>query len=119
MVNKCKEMEKQYTGNNCTRHLVQPYLLSSPDELNILADAMEKLGLQYTTHIINCHFHHKGFNAVCKSIINLSFLRIQPKRIRIQKNQQGAKNEGKWKEATQHKTKQWLIMLNQLTEDKE
>ena len=47
MVNKCKEMEQEYTGNNCTRHLVQPYLLSRMDELNILADAMEnKLGFR-------------------------------------------------------------------------
>ena len=42
VVNKCKEMEQEYTGNNCTRHLGQPYLLSNPDELNILADAMKK-----------------------------------------------------------------------------
>ena len=35
-------MEQDYTGNNCTRHLGQPYLLSNPDELNILADAIEK-----------------------------------------------------------------------------
>ena len=34
-------MEQEYTGNNFTRHLVQPYLLSNPCELNILADAME------------------------------------------------------------------------------
>ena len=42
MVNRCKEMEQEYTGNNCTRNLGQPYLLSNPDELNIIADAMEK-----------------------------------------------------------------------------
>ena len=35
-------MEQEYTGNNCTRHLGQPYLLSNPDQLNIIADAMEK-----------------------------------------------------------------------------
>ena len=29
MVNKCKEMEQQYTGNICTRHLNPPYLLSN------------------------------------------------------------------------------------------
>ena len=46
MVNKCKEMEQEYTRNNCTRNLVQPYLLSNLDEFNILSDAMEnKLGL--------------------------------------------------------------------------
>ena len=100
MVKKCKEMEQEYTGKNCTRHLGQPYLLSNPDELNILADAMEnKLGLHYTTHLINYHFHHKGFNSVCKSPVNLDFLRLQPKRTRIQKIQQGNKDEGKWKEA--------------------
>ena len=38
MVNKCKEMEQEYTGNNDTRNLNQPYLLSNLDELNILAD---------------------------------------------------------------------------------
>ena len=35
-------MEKEYTGNNCTRHFGQPYLLSDADELNILSDLMEK-----------------------------------------------------------------------------
>ena len=42
MVNRCKEMEQEYTVNNCTRHLGQPYCLSNLDELNILADAMKK-----------------------------------------------------------------------------
>ena len=42
MVNKCKEMEQEYTVNNETRNLNPPYLLSNLDELNILADAMEK-----------------------------------------------------------------------------
>ena len=86
MVNKCKEMEQEYTGNNCTRHLGQPYLLSNPDELNIIADAMEnRLGINYTTHLINCHHHQNGFDAVCKSTVNPAFLRLQPKRTRIQK----------------------------------
>ena len=49
MVNKCNEMDQEYTGNNCTRHLNPSYLLSNLDELNILADEMEnKLGLRYT-----------------------------------------------------------------------
>ena len=112
-------MEQDYTENNCTRHLGQPYLLSNTDELNILADAMEnKLCLHYTTHIINCHLHHKGFNAVHKSTVNIAFLILQPKRIRIQKIQQGTNNDGKWKEAIKHQTKQWLIILNRIPEDK-
>ena len=46
MVNRCKEMEQEYTGKYCTRHFGQPYLLSNPDELNILADAIgKKFGL--------------------------------------------------------------------------
>ena len=84
MVNKCKVMEQEHTGNDCTRRLGQPYLLSDPDELNILSDAMEKnFGLCYTTHLVNCHRHHKGFNAVCKSAVNIAFLRLQPKRTRM------------------------------------
>ena len=60
-----------------------------------------KLGLRYTIHIINCHRRHEGFNAVCKYTINLASFRLQPKRIRIKKIQQGTKNEGRRKEARQ------------------
>ena len=52
----------------------------------------KKLSLRYTTHLINCHHHHKGFNAVCNSAVNIAFLILQPKRTRIQKIQQGTKN---------------------------
>ena len=69
---------------------------------------------RYTTHLINFHRHHKYFNSVCKSTVNLAFLRLQSKITRIQKIQQGTKNEGKCKEARQHQTKQLLMMLNQL-----
>ena len=114
-------MKQEYTGNNnVTKHLNPPYLVSNLDEINILADSMEhRLGLRYTTKLINCYCHHNGFDAVCRSTVSLSFLRLQPKITRIQKIQQGTKNEGKWKEARQHQTKQWLIVLNRLTEDKE
>ena len=113
-------MEQEYTGNNSTKRLNPPYLLSNLDELNILVDSMENiLGLRYTTHLINCHRHLNSFDAVCKSTVNLAFLRLQSKITRIQKIQQGTKNEGKWKEARQRQTKQWLIMLNLLPEDKE
>ena len=68
------------------------------DELNILADSMEKrLGLSYTTQIINCHRYQNGVDAVCRSTVNLAFLRLQPKITRIQKIQQGTKNEGSGK----------------------
>ena len=33
MVNKCKEMNQEYTGNNCTSNLNQPYLLSNPSKI--------------------------------------------------------------------------------------
>ena len=114
-------MEQEYTGNNnVTRHLNPPYLLSNLDELNILADFMEnRLGISYRTQLINCHCYRNGFDAVCRSTVNLSFLIIAPKITRIQKIQQGTKNEGKWKEAGQQRTKQWLIMINRLPEDKE
>ena len=85
MVNTCKEMEQEHTGNNnVTQHLNPPYLLSNLDELNILADSMEKiLGICYTTQLVNFHRHQNGFYTVCKSTVNLDFLRLQPKIIRI------------------------------------
>ena len=105
MVNKCKEMKQEYTGNNnVTRHLNPPYLLSILDELNILADSMEnRLGLSYKTKLINCHCYRNGFDAVCRSTVNLAFLRLQHKITRIWKIQQGTKNEGKWEKPRQRK----------------
>ena len=101
-------MEQESTGNNDTRNLNPPYLLSNLDELNILTYLMEnRLGLRYTTHIINCRRYRKGFNAVCKSTVNLAFLILQPNITIIQKIQQSTKNEGKWKEARQRQTKKF------------
>ena len=114
-------MEQEYIGNiNVTRNLNPSYLLSNLYELNILEDLMEsRLGLSYTTELINFHRYWNGFDAVRKSTVNISFLKLQPKITRIKKIQQGTKNEGRWKEARQRQTKQWLIMLNRLPEDKE
>ena len=81
-------MEQEYTGNNCTMHLNPPYLLSNLDELNLLADSMEnRLGLRYKTLLVNYHRHQKGFDAVCKSTVNIAFLRLQTKITRTQKIQ--------------------------------
>ena len=93
-------MEQQYTGNNYVRrHLNPPYLVLNLDEINILADSMEnRLGLTYTTKLINFHRHQNDFDAVCRTTVNLAFLRLTPKITRIQKIQQGTKNEGEWKE---------------------
>ena len=75
MVNKCKEMDQEYTGNNnVTRHLNPPYPLSNLDELNILADSIEnKLGISYTTQLINCNCYRNGFDAVFRYTVNLAF----------------------------------------------
>ena len=90
------------------------------DEINILADSMEnRLGISDTTQLINCHRYRNGFDAVCKSTVDIASLRLQPEITRIKKIQQGTKNEGKRKEARQLQTKKWLIMLNRLPEDKE
>ena len=95
-----KEHGIWYTGKNITKHFGQPYLLIILDEFNILADAMEThIGLRYTTHLINCHRHNKYFNSVCNCTVDLEFLRLQPKRTKMQNIQQGMKNEGKRKEA--------------------
>ena len=77
-----------------------------------------RLGLRYTTLLINCHRHTCGNNSVSRSTVNLTFRRLQPKITKIQKIQQGTKNEGKYKEARYPQLKQWFIMLNILPEEK-
>ena len=77
-----------------------------------------RLGLRYTTLLINCHRQTKGDNAVFRSTVNLAYKRLQPKISRIQRVQQGTKNEGNWKEARHLQVKQWLIILNRIPEEK-
>ena len=90
----------KYTGNNETKNNGSPYLISSSYEINMIANSMERsLGLRYTTLLINFHCQKKGDNTVCRSTVNLAYTRLQPRITKIQKIQQGTKNEGKWKEA--------------------
>ena len=100
-------MKQEYTGNNnLTRHLNPPYLVSNVDEINLLANSMEnRPDITYTAKLINCRRHQNGVDSVCRSTVNIAFLRLSPKITRIQKIQQGTKNEGKWKEAIQSQTK--------------
>ena len=108
-------MKQEYTGNNnITRHLNPPYLVSNFDELNILADLMEnRLGLTYTTELINCHSYRNSFDAVCRSTVNISLLGLQPKITRIQKIQQRVRRiRVSGKKNNNAQTKQWLITLN-------
>ena len=73
MVSKCKQMKTEYTGNN--------YNLS------------RHFNPSYLVSNVN----------ICRSTVNLAFSRLASKITRIQKIQQGTKNEGKWKEARQRK----------------
>ena len=115
MINSCQDMGVKYAGKNVTKHFGKSYLLNNSDELNILADVMEnRIGLCYNTHMINCNCHQVGFNVLCKSTVNIAFLRIQPRRTKIQKIQQDTKNEGKRKETRRIQPKQWLVILNRL-----
>ena len=90
----------KYTGKNVTKKHGRPYFLSSSYEINLLSNSMEnRLGLRYTTLLINFHRHTHGDKAVSRSTVNLDFGRLQPKITKIEKIQQGTKNKGKWKEA--------------------
>ena len=95
----CIEKGVKYTGENVTKKHGRPYLLSYSSEINLPANSMQnRLGLRYTTLLINCHRQTHGENSVSKSTVNLSFRRLQPKITKIQKIQQGMKNVGKRKE---------------------
>ena len=116
----CIEQGVKYTGGNVTKHYGVSYLLSFSSEINLLANSMKnRLGLRYTTLLINCHSHTHGDNAVSMSTVNLVFRRLQHKITKIEKIQQRVKNEGKWKEARYQKVKQWLITLNRTPEEED
>ena len=48
---------------------------------------------------MNYHSQTQGENSVSRSTVNLDFRRLLPKITKIQKIQQGTRNEGKRKEA--------------------
>ena len=74
----------------------------------------KRLGICYTTLLISCNRQTHGDNEVIRSTVNLAFRRLKPKITKIQKIQQGTKNEGNRKEARYRQVKQWLIMLDRL-----
>ena len=85
--------EGEVYGKECKKKHCRPYLLSSSSEINIIANSMGKrLGLRYTTLLVNFHRQTHGDNAVCRSTVNLAFRRLQPKITKIQKIQQATKN---------------------------
>ena len=56
----------KYTGKNVTKKNDRPYLISSSSEINIIANSVGKrLGLRYTTLLINFHRQTHGDNAEC------------------------------------------------------
>ena len=116
----CNENGVKYTEKNLTKKHGRPYLLSYSSGTNLLANSMEnRIGLRYTTLLVNCHRQTHGDNAVSKSTVNLAFRRLQPKITKIEKIQQGTKNEVKWKETSYRQVKQWLIVLDRLPEEKD
>ena len=85
----------------------------------MLANSMKnRLVLRYTMLLINFHRQTHGDNAISSSTVNLAFRILQHKITKIQKIQQGTKNEGKCKDSRYRQVNQWLIMLNILPEDK-
>ena len=76
----CIEQGVKYAGINVTKKHGRPFLLSSSYEINLLVNSMQnRLGLRYTTLIINFRLHTHGDNAVSRSTVNLAFRRLQPK----------------------------------------
>ena len=50
-----------------------------------------RLGLRYTTLLINCHRYTNGENAVCRYTVDLAYKRLQPRITKVQKMHQCTK----------------------------
>ena len=92
------EQGVKYTGRNLSKNHGRPHLLSYSYEINMLLNSMKNcLGLCYKTPLINCPRHTHGDYSGSSSTINLVFRRLQHKITKIQRINQGIKNEGNWK----------------------
>ena len=68
----CIDLGVKYTGRNVTKNHGRPNLLSSSYEINLLVDSMKnRLGIHYTTLLINFHRQTHGDNAASRSTVNL------------------------------------------------
>ena len=62
----CIEKGVHYTGK-ITKNTDRPYPLKYSNELNILYNCTEeRLGIPYTTSLINFHRKTQGFDAACE-----------------------------------------------------
>ena len=96
----CIDQGIKNTGRNETGKDDKTHLVNSYSEINLFENSMQnRLGLCYTTLLINYHCQTQGENAVISSTFNSAFRRILPKTIKNQKIQQGPNNGGKRKEA--------------------
>ena len=121
MVNRCKEMDQEHTGKTVQGTLIN--LTFYQIRMNsIFLQMWWKTNLASATQPISSIFIATA-KVLVQCVIPLLIWRfwdsnIRRKRKMIQKIQQGTNNEGKWKEARRGQTKKWLIMLNQIPEDK-
>ena len=74
----CSKVQDGFSCNQ-KEYEVHLNILKDSNEITILADCTEnRLGLRYTTSLINCHHKTQGFDAVCKSTANPDFKRLKP-----------------------------------------
>ena len=82
----CIEQGFKYTGRNVTKKYGRAYLLSPSSEITIVENSMQnRLGLRYTTLLINFHCRTCGDYSVSKATVNLAYRRLQPKITKIRK----------------------------------
>ena len=82
----CIEKGVNYKGRNVTKHYGRPYLVKSSSEINLLANSTQnRIGVIYTTLLINFSHQTLGENAVSRPTFNLAFRILQPKITKIQK----------------------------------
>ena len=70
----------KYTGINVSKIMVDlTFYLLLMKYICLKIQCKKRLGLRYTTLLINCNYHTHDNNAVSRSTVNLAFRRLQPK----------------------------------------
>ena len=116
----CEQRKAKFNGKDKRQHNKgRPVVIvpGSSDE-SIIADWMEcNLGFRNTLIMVNTHRVEEGRQPVGRNAIMNAFDRMNPLIDKIDKVPQGSTHHEGWREARRNQTKQFLVMLGEISKD--
>ena len=115
----CIQSGRRYAAETKRKNCGRVASIGEGDEDEaIIADWMEQgLGFRHTLAMVNQHRIERGKTHIGISSLIFAFRRMNPLISKIRKRTQASVNQTGWAEARLNQTKQYLIMLGDITKE--